>query len=127
MKILGIRQYTIQKYQEGTNRNGIQLNYSGPQYYEMLEKLRKEDPMAYNRLQQAAAQSETSEISRSWVDADGKVRRSTNVGAGLFLELIQLEHYMLREQLLLLYLIGQVEQLNMDWLELVIIGPELKY
>lgn len=82
MKILGIRQYTIQKYQEGTNRNGIQLNYSGPQYYEMLEKLRKEDPMAYNRLQQAAAQSETSEMSRSWVDADGKVRRSTNVGAG---------------------------------------------
>lgn len=82
MKILGIKQYGIYKYQEGTNRNGIQLNYTGPQYYEMLEKLRKENPMAYNRLQEAAAQSETSEISRPWVDADGKVRRSTNVGAG---------------------------------------------
>lgn len=82
MKILGIKQYGIQKYQEGTNRNGIQLNYTGPQYYEVIEKLRKENPMAYNRLQQAAAQSETSEISRPWIDADGNMRRSTNVGAG---------------------------------------------
>lgn len=54
MKILGIKQYGIHKYQEGTNENGIQLNYTGPQYYEMMEKLRKENPMAYNRLQQAA-------------------------------------------------------------------------
>lgn len=82
MKILGIKQHGIQKYQEGTNENGIQLNYTGPQYYEMLEKLKKEDPMAYNRLQQATAQSETSEISRPWADADGNVRRSTNIGAG---------------------------------------------
>lgn len=82
MKICGIKQYGIYKYQEGTNRNGIQLNYTGPQYYEVLEKLKKEDPMAYNRLQQAAAQSETSEISRPWIDADGNMRRSTNVGAG---------------------------------------------
>lgn len=82
MQILGIKQYGIHKYQEGTNENGIQLNYIGPQYYEILEKLRKEDPMAYNRLQQAAAQSETSEISRPWIDADGNMRRSTNVGAG---------------------------------------------
>ena len=82
MKILGIKQYGIHKYQEGTNENGIQLNYTGPQYYEVLEKLRKKDPMAYNRLQQAAAQSEISEISRPWIDADGNMRRSTNVGAG---------------------------------------------
>lgn len=82
MKILGIKQYGIQKYQEGTNRNGIQLNYTGPQYYEVIEKLRKENPMAYNRLQETAAQSKTSEISRPWIDADGNVRRSTNVSAG---------------------------------------------
>lgn len=44
MKILGIKGCGIHKYQEGTNENGIQLNYTGPQYYEMLEKLRKEDP-----------------------------------------------------------------------------------
>lgn len=31
MKILGIKGYGIYKYQERTNENSIQLNYSDPQ------------------------------------------------------------------------------------------------
>lgn len=37
MKILGIKQYGIQKYQEGTNGNGIQLKHLGSQYQEISE------------------------------------------------------------------------------------------
>lgn len=82
MQIYGIKQPGIPKYQEGTDKNGIQLSYSGPQYYQIVQKMKEENPEAYNRLQEEVAQSETSEISKPWIDADGNVRRSTNVGAG---------------------------------------------
>lgn len=37
MKILGIKQHGIQKCQEGTNGNDIQLRHLGPQYQEIQE------------------------------------------------------------------------------------------
>ncbi|MGN0966717.1 MAG: hypothetical protein ACI4OP_03885 [Candidatus Coprovivens sp.] len=51
-------------------------------YREFLEELKASNPEEYNRLMESSAQSETSEISKPWIDAEGKVRRSTNVGAG---------------------------------------------
>ena len=82
MQIYGIKQHGIPKYQGGTDKNGIQLSYSGPQYYQIIQKMKEENPEAYNKLQEEVAQSGTSEISKPWIDVNGNVRRSTNVGAG---------------------------------------------
>lgn len=51
-------------------------------YREFLEELKTSNPEEYNRLMEASAQSETSEISKPWIDSEGNVRRSTNVSAG---------------------------------------------
>lgn len=74
---------SIPKFQWGTDNNGIQLlEYKGPQYHQIQEQMKREDPQAYNRLQEAGAQFNISEVSKLWVDSEGKTRRSPNVGAG---------------------------------------------
>lgn len=58
------------------------LEYKGPQYSQVVEQMKKEDPQAYNRLQVANARSQqpNSEIVR-WKDANGKEQTSTtNIG-----------------------------------------------
>lgn len=58
------------------------LQYNGPQYYDIIESLKKEDPQAYNRLQIAVARSQqpNSEIVH-YKDADGNDRTvTTNKG-----------------------------------------------
>lgn len=116
MKILGIKEYGIKKYQSGTQEGGIQKQseeekfnqyleqmkkqYPGAyinqtpiwpsinsskemkSYGEFLEELKTSNPEEYNRIMEASAQSGTSEISKPWIDSDGNMRRSTNVGAG---------------------------------------------
>lgn len=39
----------ISKYQYGTRNNGIQLQYSGPQYYQIIEKMKRENPKTFPR------------------------------------------------------------------------------
>ena len=116
MKIFGIKECGIKKYQYGTQEGGIQKqseeekfnqyleqmkkqypgayidstpiwNYIKPSkemksYNEFLNDLKSTNPEEYNRIMENAAQSRTREISEPWIDADGNVRRSTNVGAG---------------------------------------------
>lgn len=58
------------------------LEYKGPQYSQVIEQMKKEDPQAYNRLQVANARSQqpNSEVVR-WTDAEGNQRTSTtNIG-----------------------------------------------
>lgn len=58
------------------------LEYKGPQYSQVIEQMKKEDPQAYNRLQVANARSQqpNSEVVR-WKDAEGDQRTSTtNIG-----------------------------------------------
>lgn len=74
---------SIPKFQQGTGNNGVQLlEYKGPQYHQIQEQMKREDPWSYNRLREASAQTSTSEVSKPWVDSEGKVRRSSNVEAG---------------------------------------------
>lgn len=116
MKIFGIKECGIKKYQAGTQKGGIQpqsaeerynqyleqmkKQYPGvytdqtpiwslikpskgiKSYREFLEELKTSNPEEYNRLMESSVQPETSEVSKPWIDADGNVRRSTNVGAG---------------------------------------------
>ena len=42
MKNFGLNQVGLPKYQTGTPKNGIQLQYNGPQYYEIVEQMKKE-------------------------------------------------------------------------------------
>lgn len=58
------------------------LEYKGPQYSQVVEQMKKEEPQAYNRLQVANARSQqpNSEVVR-WKDANGKEQTSTtNIG-----------------------------------------------
>ena len=116
MKIFGIKECGIKKYQSGTQEGGIQKqseeerfnqyleqmkkqypgayidstpvwNYIKPSkemksYNEFLNDLKSTNPEEYNRLMENAASSGTSEIGKPWINADGNVRRSTNVSAG---------------------------------------------
>ncbi len=79
-KPLGIN---IPRFQFGTQKSGIQLQYSGPSYQEIREKMRRENPHAYNELQArvAGGKSPSSEIVK-YIDADGNFRSAPNVGAG---------------------------------------------
>lgn len=54
------------------------LEYNGPQYSQVIEQMKREDPQAYNRLQVANARSQqpTSEIIM-WTDSNNKQRTST--------------------------------------------------
>lgn len=54
------------------------LEYKGPQYSQVIEQMKKEDPQAYNRLQVANARSQqpNSEIVK-WKNAKGKEQTST--------------------------------------------------
>lgn len=56
------------------------LEYNGPTYSDIQEKMRKEDPEAYNRLQIEVARSQqpNSEVV-TYIDAEGKPRRATTV------------------------------------------------
>lgn len=56
------------------------LEYNGPTYSDIQEKMRKEDPEAYNRLQIEVARSQqpNSEVV-TYIDAEGKPRRATIV------------------------------------------------
>lgn len=65
----------IPKYQ-----NAGKLQYNGPTYSDIQEKMRKEDPEAYNRLQIEVARSQqpNSEVV-TYIDAEGKPRRATTV------------------------------------------------
>lgn len=49
-------------------------------YEEFLEELRTSNPEEYNRLTKPNTQ--TSEISKPWIDAEGNAKRSLNIGAG---------------------------------------------
>lgn len=58
------------------------LEYNGPQYSQVIEQMKREDPQAYNRLQVANARSQqpNSEVV-IWTDAEGNQRTSTtNIG-----------------------------------------------
>lgn len=58
------------------------LEYKGPQYSQVVEQMKKEEPQAYNRLQitNARSQQPNSEVIR-WKDANGKEQTSTtNIG-----------------------------------------------
>ena len=83
MRNFGINQMGLPKYQTGSFENGIQLQYNGPQYHEIQEQMKKENPEAYNRLQVAVAkrQNPNSEVVM-YTDANGKQRNATNAGAG---------------------------------------------
>lgn len=75
---------SIPRFQTGTSNNGIQLlEYDGPQYYQIQEQMKREDPQAYNRLQIEIAKNNqpNSEIIQ-YKDSNGKYRTTTNVGAG---------------------------------------------
>lgn len=116
MKIFGIKECGIKKYQSGTQEGGIQKQSEGEKFNQYLEQKKKQYPGAYtdptpiwnyikpskemksyneflndlkstnpeeyNRIMENAAQSGTSEISKPWINADGNVRRSANVGSG---------------------------------------------
>lgn len=116
MKIFGIKECGIKKYQSGTQEGGIQKQseeerynqyleqmkkqYPGTyisqtpiwasinpskeikSYREFLEELKTSNPEEYNRLMENAASSGTSEIGKPWINAEGNVRRSANVGSG---------------------------------------------
>lgn len=60
-----------------------ELQYNGPQYYEVVEQMKKEDPDTYNRLQLEASrkQNPNSEVV-IYTDADGNQRRAINMKAG---------------------------------------------
>lgn len=75
---------SIPRFQTGTGNNGIQLlEYDGPQYYQIQEQMKREDPQVYNRLQIEIAKNNqpNSEIIY-YKDSNGKYRTITNVGAG---------------------------------------------
>lgn len=58
------------------------LEYQGPQYSDIIEQMRRDNPDAYNRLQvvNARSQQPNSEVVR-WKDANGKEQTSTtNIG-----------------------------------------------
>ena len=116
MKIFGIKEHGIKKYQSGTQEGGIQKQSEEEKFNQYLEQMKKQypgiytdstpvwnyiksskemksyneflndlkstNPEEYNRLMENAAGSGTSEISKPWIDSEGNVRRSTNVGAG---------------------------------------------
>lgn len=83
MNILDKKPQLIPKHQKGSGEKGIQIQYNGPQYYEIVEQMKKEDPDTYNRLQIEIArkQNPNSEIVM-YTDADGNQKRATNIGAG---------------------------------------------
>ena len=83
MNILGKKPQLIPKHQKGSGEKGIQIQYNGPQYYEIVEQMKKEDPDTYNRLQieTARKQNPSSEIVM-YSDATGNQKRATNIGAG---------------------------------------------
>lgn len=83
MNILDKKPQLIPKHQKGSGEKGINIQYNGPSYQEMLEQMKKEDPDTYNRLQieTARSQNPNSEIVM-YLDADGNPRRATNIGAG---------------------------------------------
>lgn len=80
-KSIGI---SIPRFQIGTSNNGIQLlEYNGPQYYQIQEQMKKEDPQAYNRLQIEVAKNNQPNSEIIWYkDSNGKYRTTTNVEAG---------------------------------------------
>ena len=67
----------------GRTKDNIQLQYSGPQYYDVVERLKKEDPQAYNNLQIQVARDQNphSEVVM-YTDAEGNHKTATNTGAG---------------------------------------------
>ena len=83
MNILDKKPQLVPKHQKGSGEKGIQIQYNGPQYYEIVEQMKKEDPDTYNRLQieTSRKQNPNSEIVM-YTDADGNQRRATNIGAG---------------------------------------------
>lgn len=70
-----------QKLDEGGDNTPMWLQkpYQGPTYNQVLESLRKDDPIAYNRLAEARAreQNPTSEIVR-YVDSNGNIATAGN-------------------------------------------------
>lgn len=83
MNILDKKPQLVPKHQKGSGEKGIQIKYNGPQYYEIVEQMKKEDPDTYNRLQieTARKQNPNSEIVM-YIDSDGNIRHATNIGAG---------------------------------------------
>ena len=55
MTNFGINQFGVKKYQNGTDENGIQLQYKGPTYSEIDQQLRESNPIVYNQIQMNAA------------------------------------------------------------------------
>lgn len=83
MNILDKKPQLVPKHQKGSGEKGIQIKYNGPQYYEIVEQMKKEDPDTYNQLQieTARKQNPNSEIVM-YIDSDGNIRHATNIGAG---------------------------------------------
>lgn len=83
MSIIGINQVGIPKYQLGTGENGIQLNYEGPTYQQMMDQMKQDYPFEYNQMQikNAKKKSPSSEIV-TYVDADGNMKTAQNPAAG---------------------------------------------
>lgn len=83
MTNLIIKNHPILKYQQGTSKDGIQLQYQGPSYYEVQEQMKKDDPNAYNRLQIQNSRTlhPHSEVI-NYVDANGDYKTNVNIGSG---------------------------------------------
>lgn len=80
MKILGIKQFGVKKYQNGTDENGIQLQYNGPTYSEIDKQLRESNPIVYNQIQMNVARKNnpSSEVVR-YKDSNGNIKTTANI------------------------------------------------
>ena len=80
MTNFGVNQFGIKKYQNGTNEDGIQLQYNGPTYSEIDQQLKESNPIVYNQIQMKSAQKSNpdSEIVK-YKDSNGNIKTTTNV------------------------------------------------
>lgn len=80
MTNFGINQFGIKKYQNGTDKNGIQLQYNGPTYSEIDQQLKESNPIVYNQIQMNAARKNnpSSEAVR-YKDSNGNIKTIVNI------------------------------------------------
>lgn len=80
MTNFGVNQFGIKKYQNGTNKDGIQLQYNGPTYSEIDQQLKESNPIVYNQIQMKSAQKSnpSSEVVR-YKDSNGNVKTITSI------------------------------------------------
>lgn len=75
---------SINKYQAGTNQGGIfPTQYKGPQYSQIRDQMKKDNPEDYNQLQiEVARQQQPNSEIIGYMDANGRYKTTTNTGAG---------------------------------------------